>query len=336
MLPHAHRVALVAATVAVAVCAAPALSQNTPGGNLEDNSGLNGSLSRADLEKLGGDHPKDRKGDVPKDPVLARSQAKAQAAKLVDALHASCEIDDARLVVAGTRRLTPGGKEVDTRVYEVACRGRGGYLLETQGSDLPVGISCLHAEEARAADEAQHKETGFFCSLPANKDVHSFVSSLIASAKGTSCSVQQLQYFGRSESTQTEYSEVICADGKGFLLRMPLLGSSASDLIMSCKEAAQQGIKCRLTDAGPVETPVTLDTFKEALAHNGVACKIDQLRTIGQEDHRKRYVVEYRCADAASGAISFIPLPGNASPFESMTCSEAASQGLACVLSGKP
>jgi hypothetical protein len=79
-----------------------------------------------------------------------------------------------------------------------------------------------------------------------------------------------------------------------------------------------------LTHSGPVEVPVTLDTFKTALAERGVACKIEQIRMIGQEDHLKRYVVEYRCTEQAA-RVAFLPLPGNSNPYESIDCSEAAA-----------
>jgi hypothetical protein len=307
----------------------PAFAQNTPGVH-QENGGMNGSLSRSDLEKLGGDHKQDTSTDVPHDPVLARAKAKSQSEPLIKDLQLSCDVSDAQLVVAGTRRLATGKKEVETRVYEVACSGGMGYLLETQGTDKPIGISCLSAEEARAADVAKGKEPGFFCKLPENKDVYAMVAALIAADAGASCAVGNVKLFGRSESTQSEYNEVVCQDGKGFLLRTPLPGSQAQITVTSCADAAKQGIKCRLTDAGPVETPVTLDTFKGALAQNGVSCKIGQIRMIGQEDHLKRYVVEYRCADQPTGKIAFIPLQGNANPYESMDCKAAASSQVPC------
>jgi hypothetical protein len=86
-----------------------------------------------------------------------------------------------------------------------------------------------------------------------------------------------------------------------------------------------------LTDAGPVETPVTLQTFKDVLARNGVTCNIGQIRLVGQEDHLKRYVVEYRCADRPAGMVAFLPLPGNANPYESLDCATARTEsGVAC------
>jgi hypothetical protein len=160
------------------------------------------------------------------------------------------------------------GKEVETSVYEVACSNGMGYFLESQGPEKPVAISCLAAEGTRAADAAKGKKMDFFCQLPENRDVKAMAASLLAGA-GTPCAVRDLQWFGKSAATQTEYSEVVCNDGKGYLLRTALPGTQAQTHVMSCADAARQGIKCRLTDSGPVEKPLTLETFKDALAQHG-------------------------------------------------------------------
>jgi hypothetical protein len=315
---------------AMGISITPALAQNTPGTH-QDNSGMNGSLSREDLQKLGGEHNQDTSADMPRDPVQARAKAKAQSIPLLQSLQISCDVSDATLVVAGTRRPPAGGKEVQTRVYEVACGGGMGYLLETQGTDMPIAISCLSAEEARATDVAKGKEPSFFCKLPENKDVNAAVAALISAGTGAQCQVRTLQLFGHSASTHSDYSEVACADGKGFMLRVAQTGFPAETVAMSCNEAAKQGIKCKLSDPGPVEVPVTLQTFKESLAHNGVSCNIGQIRLIGQEDHLKRYVVEYRCADQPTGGVAFLPLEGNTTPYESLDCASAlSSRGVAC------
>jgi hypothetical protein len=300
-------------------------AQGAPGVH-QDNGGINGSLTRSDLEKLGGIHKADSSSDVPKDPVLARAKAKAQSLPVLQALQVSCDVSDAKLVVAGTRRPKAGGREVETRVYEVACSGGMGYLLETTAKEAPIAISCLSAEEARAVDVAKGRDPAFFCTLPDNTDVHALLSSMIMAGAGAQCTVDGLQFFGRSESTHSDYSEVACKDGKGFLVRVAQPGSQAKTIVMTCADAARQNIKCRLTDPGPVEAAVTLQTFKEALARNGVTCNIGQLRLIGQEDHLKRYVVEYLCTDQPGGAVAFIPLPGNSNPYESLDCATALSR----------
>lgn len=325
--------ALAASITAVVAWTTPAVAQNTPGTH-QDNSGLNGSLSHEDLEKLGGDHKQDSADS--KDQVMSRAKATAQSVALLQLLKISCDVNDAKLVASGTRKPKSGGKDVETRVYEVACGGGMGYLLETQGTEMPMAISCLSAEEARAADTAKGREPSFFCKLPENKDVYGMVASMIATGSGAQCEVRTLQLFGHSESTHSDYSEVACNDGKGFMLRVAQPGSEAQTVVMSCQEAAKQSIKCKLTDAGPVETPVTLQTFKDVLTRNGVTCHIGQIRLVGQEDHLKRYVVEYRCADQPAGMVAFLPLPGNANPYESLDCATARTEsGVACEFTGK-
>ena len=321
--------AVLAAILVFAVSPSSA-QQNTPGGNLGDNSGLNGSLSREDLEKLSGDHKQDTEGDMPKDPKVARARAQAQSEPLLEALQIACTITNARLVVSGTRQLKPGAREVQANVYEVACSGSMGYLLQTQGTESPLGNSCLNAEESRAADVAKGKAPGFFCALPENADVYALVSGLISSNGGAACSVKELQWFGQSASTRSDYSEVVCKEGGGYLVQVPQAGSSTPTTVMTCAQAAKRGIKCRLTDAGPVETPITLDSLKIALAEHGVSCKIDLIRLVGQEEKSRRYVVEYRCADQPAGMVAFLPLEGNTNPYDAIDCAKAVRSGIIC------
>lgn len=328
-----YRLLAVLIVCVFALLAAPTKAQKGGGEHLNDNSGLNGSLSRSDLEKLNG-----QKQDKASQTPAARAKAKAQAAKLLASLRVSCDISDAQLVLSGTRKSDSGGRQIDTQVYEVACGGKMGYLLETQGPEKVVGISCLSAEEARAVDVDKGRQPGFFCKLAENKDVNALVSSLIASSAGSQCKVQRLQYFGKSESTQTEYSEVACTDGQGYLVRIALPGSTAPTLVYGCQDAAKQGLKCKMTapapapEAAATDDGVTMDTLKAGLVKNGVSCSIGPMRLIGQEDHRKRYVVEYRCTDQPTGNVAFIPLEGNSQPYESLNCAEAVTQGIPCML----
>ena len=312
-----------------------AFGQAGPGTH-QDNSGLNGSISHEELERMGGDQTLASKSA--KETAAAKATAIAQSAPLIKTLQISCDINDARLVVSGTRQAASGGKKIETRVYEAACSGAVGYLLEVQGTEAPVAISCVAAEEARAADVAQGKDPGFFCKLPENQDVYALVRSLIRANAGAECTIDVLQSLGRSETTQSSYSEIKCKDKQGFLLRLPLPGSTAKAAAMSCADAAKQGVGCRLTETAPgsgataADEPVTLASLKSALAQNGVSCNVSQLRLIGQEDHLKRYVVEYLCADQPTGAVAFIPLTGNSHPYESMDCDKALLNRIPCSL----
>lgn len=306
--------------------AASSPAQNAPGIH-QDNAGLNGSLNREDLEKLSGNRK-----PQPQDPLVARSTS----AHLLEQLKIPCEIRAAQRIAFGTTRSDTHSKPVETSVYEVACLNSFGHILEVQGSDKPLSISCLKAEETRSADVAAGRQPGFFCSLPENRDVYAMVTSMIKDHTGSDCNVAKLQSFGRSESTQSSYSEVVCQDGAGYLLRTPLPGSPTEASAFSCAQAAQQGIKCRLTTTAETHSDVvTLQTLKDALVRFGVSCAVDSTRLIGQEDHRKRYVLEYRCADKPSSMVAFIPMAGNENPYEALDCATAATSGIQCEL-GRP
>ena len=319
LLRRFHGPVLLGLLFSVLICA-PAGAQKSPLGT-QENGGMNGSLSRSDLEKLNGDHSASN----------SPAKAKEQAARLMVSLQLPCDISAAQLVVSGTRKLE--GKEIPVSVYETACAGSLGYLLETQGSASPVSISCLTAEESRAADVAKGKDPGFFCKLPENKDVYAIVASLVTSGTGAQCKVQRLQWLGRSDSAHSEYSEVACEDGKGYVLGIALPGSQAKVAVTGCGAEAKLGVHCRLTQSAAAadDDNVSLDTLKEALAQH-LSCKVGPVRLVGQEDHLKRYVVEYRCTDPPSGGVAFLPLPGNTNPYQTLDCSTSALRGVACIL----
>ena len=326
MTSRNSRMAGLAALVGLfCVAGAPVYAQHdTPGGSSPDNGRLNGSISHEDMEKLNGDHK-----DVP--PARAKAQAESEA--LLKTLQIGCTVTNVALLVSGTLQVKSGAKDKEAHVYEVACAEGLGYILESQGSDPPVGISCVHAEDARAKDVAKGAKPGYFCTLPENKDVYAYVARLIQADKSAACTVKDLQWFGTGNTTRTEYSEAVCKEGGGYLVQTPQTGSQAPISVMTCAEAAERGIKCLLTDAGPVKVPVTLDTFRTALAQNGVTCKIDQLKLVGREEGRKRYVVEYRCADQGASMVAFIPLEEGTSPYDAIDCATAEKRGVTCSLS---
>jgi hypothetical protein len=261
-----------------------------------------------------------------------RAKAKEESAKLIGALDLPCEPTIAAQV--GRGKITADGKVVAVIAYEVACGNGMGYILVSQGSQKPIATSCFAADATRAASIAHGDKPNIYCQLEANKDVKVSAASLLTAA-GTACTVSGFRWFGISASSQNEYSEVACADGKGYLLKTPQIGASATVSVLSCQDAAKQGLKCRLTDAGPVSAPVTAQTFRDALKRNGVSCEPTQMRTIGRESVDKRYVVEVQCPEQPKGLVAFIPLEGNTSQFESIDCAAAVERDIVCKFTPK-
>lgn len=324
---------MTAIAVVAAAFATGVLAQNIPGGA----SGSMGSSARSTDEGKYSDAQGDKVDDYvgrakimkDLDPAAAHADAKVASTQVLKAMQLPCEVVDAEPVGRGKTKIN--GKPEDVRIYEVACGNGLGYIVVSQGEGEPYAISCFSADSTYAIETAAGRKTDMFCQLPANKDVK-VMAATVMSALGTTCAVQKLQWFGRSAASHTEYSEVVCDDGGGYLLRTAQAGSTAPITVMSCKEAAQKGIKCRLTDAGPVEKPVTMDTLKEALAAGGVKCDATQSRLIGQESTRKRYVVEFQCPEHPEGLIAFIPTGDNTNKLETMSCADAVALHVLCEL----
>lgn len=290
----------------------PASKMNTPGMP-------GGLMNPDDIEKL-------RKAD---DRSLAL--AKAESGTLVGALGLPCEITDAESI--GRGHVTEGGKAIEAKLYEVACRNGTGYLLQS-GGQSPVATSCFAADATHAADLAEGRKSDLYCQLPANKDIKAMAGGLM-SAVGTPCAIKGVRWFGLSTSREIDYTEVSCDDGRGYLLKVPRTSASGQLSAIGCRDAAARGLKCHLTDGGPVSTPVSMQAFRDALKHNGVDCEPSQMRVVGRESVDRRYVVEVQCSERPAGLVAFIPLDDNVNKFEAVDCPAALDRGVTCQFASK-
>ena len=283
-------------------------------------SGFGVPLAKADLLKIHDVTDRDR------------AKAKEESGKLVSAIQLSCELTDAALI--GRGKGNADGKIIDVNAYEVACSNHAGYILVSQGSQKPVAMSCFAANAMHAARDAKDENADLYCQLAANKEVKVMAASLMATA-GTTCAVSDFRWFGINAASQTDYSEVACTDGDGFLLKIAQTGPSAQVSVMSCQEAAKRGLKCHLTDGGAVNTPVTMQTFRDALKQNGANCEPTNMRIIGRESVDKRYVVEVKCQEQPNGLVAFIPVADNTNKYEAIDCAAAAERQIRCEFAAK-
>lgn len=261
--------------------------------------------------------------------LLAEDKVNAEA--LAKSMPLACEVDQAILTARGP--VAVDGKAVDTKTYEVACTNGMGYFLVSQTPGAPYGFSCFAADATRAADVAAGRPPGTVCKLPPNADLKAMAAGLLSKV-GVTCAVRDYKWVGQSTAAKTEFDEVACTDGRGFMVTSALPGSTKPINALTCHDSAAQGLACKLSDNGAL--PVTLQTFKDALGQHNVACDANAnengIRLIGQETAKKRYVVEFKCSQQPKGLIAFIPLAGNTAPFETIDCPVAAKRGIACKL----
>jgi hypothetical protein len=332
--------AIVAVAILAAFQASTAVAQGGPsvGGPSNYNPAGAGQDSRnqdqVDADRLYREAISQKRNSLSK--KEPKEQVLQEATALAKNLHLACDVTDAQ--IASENKITgKSGQKITARTYEVACGQGLGYFMVSQDPDPPVGFSCFAIEGQRAAAATKGEKFDQACVLPANHDLNAMATAVLAHA-GTSCNVAKLQWYGQSATT--EYTEVACGDGKGFLLGTTLPGAPGSTRVMSCADAAAQGKPCVLTKTAAsatasAEPAPTLEAFKAALVQHGLACTTasnDDIRLIGKQNKSQRHVVEFRCLEQPKGLVALIPLGSNPSPFQSMNCAEAAKIGAACKL----
>lgn len=293
-------------------------AENHQPADLTPKSGFDGGMSTDQLQKLG-DFMDMRNMLVGKDSEKSKMETLKETKKLIKKLNLSCDITDA---VQAAKGKSDTGAEV--KLYEVACSNAMGYLFVAQ-AEKATSISCFAADVTHADDLAKGQKSELYCQLADNKDLLANASKILSSTS-VNCDAVQVRWYGSSQATQTEYTEVSCKDGKGYLIQTALPGNTKPATSISCLDSVKKGLACKITDTGIV----SLDDIAKELNKNSLNCPAEKIRVIGKEKIRKRYVVEAHCSDKTSGIIAFVPFEATANKFEAMTCDEAKKIGINC------
>lgn len=311
--------------------AAPA-SQNTIVNPVQSNNPTDSVMDRKLQELITGQQGQRKL--TPAEQEKSKETALPDADEISKTLHLSCSVDDIRVVSQGKEKTDKG--LVSAKVYEVSCANGMGYFMVSQSPLTPTAFSCFSAEGQRAAAAAKGQDFADVCQLPGNKDLAASATKILAKA-GTSCKVTKLRWFGQSPVTNSEYTEVACADGKGYFLATALPGTPMQMGVSSCADAAARGMNCEYTkvvatapSAADADAKPTLDMLKAALAAHGPACTVANMRVVGRENVLKRHVVEFKCPEQPKGLVAFIPLGTNTAKFQTTDCATAAKAGIVC------
>jgi len=317
--------------ILVSICWTPAMAQTpsaaTPSGVGVDTTG--GLMLEYDAVREQDLQIKRMEGEARwKD----KAKVRADVEKIINSAELSCRIKNAELV--GIGEMLENGKKVPTHIYEVACIDSVGFILQPQGTQQPRMVSCFEAAIFESSGKIK-SDSAFLCKLPENGDVKVTAAALLTK-QDRACAVSAIRWMGITASRQTEFTEVSCADGSGYLLQIPRINSDASVAAINCADAARQGLRCRLSDSGPIAQPLTMQSYLDALKQHGVSCEPVQLRVIGREVTNKRYVVEAQCIEQPKGIVAYLPLEGNTNKFEMIDCDAALQRNIRCKFIAKP
>jgi hypothetical protein len=318
-----HSVIFLAAALLAAPCLAQQQHMETSiSGSLNGNNPVTSADQRALENTL---RLKAAKGKTPEQ-LQAEDLANATAAAAD--IHLSCVVKNAKL--AGEKIDKTNKGSVKTSTYEVVCGNGLGYLLEKRDPGETTAMTCFSVAATADADLKAKRPVGLTCALPENADAKAMATGALAKL-GKYCKTRDTRWIGINPKSHTDYLEIACAGDVGYIMASPLPGSATPLVAVTCRDAAMQGIPCKLTAV----QVLTLQTFKDALAQHHVDCTVTDARSVGREQLSQRHVVEFACKDHPEGLVAYIPLGDNKAPFETSTCAAAAKHGVACKLTGK-
>ena len=214
----------------------------------------------------------------------AHKAGMAEAPALVAAASLPCKVSDARLVGKAPADKKTGAPA--SSLYEVACEGAPGFLVQTTAA-VPNVFSCVLVNYP--ADPAAKAPNP--CILPGNTDLMPAITSLLTKAK-VSCTPQGIRGIG--QTANSTLVEVSCSGGVGYVLTAsaPLdITKDATATNCLAYDAANGNIKCTLAE--PATRLAIVDNYAK-LANNG--CTVKDKRFVGMfTDGTEGY--EVACAD---------------------------------------
>ena len=207
---------------------------------------------------------------APAIPKEARTKGMAAAPGLVSSGKLDCQVADARFMGEGVDSKT----KVKSSLYELACTGNEGLLVQVVGTGAPTTYTCVQADEAIVAGKPNSNS----CLLPGNADPKAGLLPYIAKS-GVTCTPTKVRPLGQS-STNALFELVCQEDNGGYVLQIsspprldnPAVASPCAGLVET------SNISCTLTPRSK-----QLAMVDRLIAASGKTCvvKDDGRRYIG-------------------------------------------------------
>ena len=267
-------------------------------------------------------------------PQLAPDVVKATGIALVKALHISCQLESAREVAVGRRKIDSKNEPVS--IYEIVCGNGMGYLLTLTGRTMASGMSCFEASGVFKSNDSSIR-----CAASAGGGEKS-IASAVLKAMGTACNAIRVKWLGHSASSPAyDYTDVACADGHEYVLHTPVPGASGKMNLLTCENAVKHGAHCGLTpdgmlsaegkEAAQANSHPNLMWFEDEFTKNHFSCTVKNARLIGRELIKRRWVAEFQCVQHPRGVVVFVPsAKDTVHHFKRISCAEAVKRHLAC------
>ena len=249
-------------------------------------------------------------------PKELRAKGMAAAPALVSAAGSDCQVADARFVGEAVDPKT----KVKTTLYEVACTGSEGMLVEqVAGQPTASLFTCMEAAGAAAAGNKGANQ----CILPGNADPKAGIVPFLAKS-GVVCTPDKIRAIGHSPTNT--FFEVSCHEGApGYILELtsPLRLDKPATAQPCIMFDPTNNIHCELTDRA-----AQMAMVDRLVTASGKPCTIKDRGFLGVAPSGKSYY-EAACQD---GKGFVIEQNANGSYSRAIDCASADAIAGGCKL----
>lgn len=255
------------------------------------------------------------RGEAPPKPIQME-----EAAGIVSRANLACTVTDTKFL--GQGKVDDGsGTQVDSTIYEVVCSEGLGWIVAGADTGTPTVYDCMAAATASAAAEAEGKEFGAVCTLPANLEFTKVGQSL-AQRAGLTCTVDEAAWVGRTSANAERY-EIGCAGAGGWILDVAP-GADGAVTTTSCLKAAVGGQPCRFTSA---EERLAGMVALAAAAER--PCQVTDGRFVATDPAKNTDYIELACTE---GPGFMVEVSAAGAPQRTVDCVRASGIAGGCTL----
>ena len=234
----------------------------------------------------------------------ANADPKAAFGPVLSKLGRDCAVDKARGI----------GTTATQNVYEVACQSGADFIvmLPKAADTVASANPCVGYDEL---------DSGTKCTLTTLEQREAVIQGL-AKAGGKPCTVSKHHFIGTT-SDHSDYLEVACTEGKGYMLETDNGGKFKAEI--DCVEASGIAGGCTLTDTRAAQTEQN-GVYAKLAKKAGFNCDVSKYAAFAVNQPGLD-VVELQCGNRPDGGVGIFPASGTPRVLD---CIRSQTEGYHC------
>jgi hypothetical protein len=233
------------------------------------------------------------------------ADSKALLTALIAKQGRDCKVDNVRGI----------GQTPTQGIIETSCTGGGGFIMMlpiAAGAETSIN-PCIGYDELA--------DSPLKCQLTTPPQREDAIKQLVT-AGGKPCTMTKHHFIGTTPE-HSDYLEVACSEGKGYVLETDASGKFKSEI--DCAMASGIAGGCTLTDARAAQTEQS-GTYSKLAKKAGFNCDVAKYAAFAS-DKPGVDVVELQCSNRPDGGIGVFPATG---PGRVMDCVRSQNEGYKC------